>query len=62
LSKLLIEGPDPDKDGISVYTLEDLVAVAESTVQMRFAQIAVFCLQRHIPPPPLWAAWKSDGW
>ena len=21
-----------------------------------------FCLQRLIPPPPLWAAWKNDGW
>ena len=20
------------------------------------------CLQRIIPPPPLWVAWKSDGW
>ncbi len=30
LSKLLIEGPDPDKDGISAYTLDDLVAIAQS--------------------------------
>jgi hypothetical protein len=21
-----------------------------------------FCLQRLIAPPPLWAAWKNDGW
>ena len=30
LSELLIEGPDPDKDGISAYTLDDLVAIAQS--------------------------------
>src|SRR4051812_34984946 len=21
-----------------------------------------FCLQRLIAPPPLWTAWKNDGW
>ncbi len=28
LSELLIQGPDPDKDGVSAYTLDDLVEIA----------------------------------
>ena len=36
LSELLIEGPDPDKDGISAYTLEDLVAIAESRWKVKY--------------------------
>ena len=36
LSELLIEGPDPDKDGISAYTLEDLVAIAESRWEVKY--------------------------
>ena len=36
LSELLIEGPDPDKDGISAYTLEDLVAIAQSRWKVKY--------------------------
>jgi len=36
LSELLIKGPDPGKDGISAYTLEDLVAIAESRWQVKY--------------------------
>ena len=36
LSELLIEGPDPDKDGVSAYTLEDLVAIAESRWKVKY--------------------------
>ena len=35
-SELLIEGPDPDKDGISAYTLEDLVAITESRWEVKY--------------------------
>ena len=36
LSKLLIEGPDTDKDGISAYTLDDLVAIAQARWQVTY--------------------------
>jgi len=36
LSELLIEGPDPDKDGISAYTLDDLVEIAESRWKVKY--------------------------
>ena len=36
LSELLIEGPDPDKDGISAYTLDDLVEIAQSRWKVRY--------------------------
>ena len=36
LSKLLIEGPDPDEDGLSAYTLHDLVAIAQSRWQVTY--------------------------
>jgi transposase len=36
LSALLIEGPDPDKDGIAAYTLEDLAEIAWSRWQVKY--------------------------
>ena len=36
LAGLLLKGPDPDKDGISTYTLEDLVAIAWSRWQVKY--------------------------
>jgi transposase len=36
LSALLVEGPDPEKDGLSAYTLDDLVAIAERRWQVRY--------------------------
>ena len=36
LSELLIEGPDPDKDGISAYTLDDLVEIAERRWKVKY--------------------------
>ncbi len=36
LSELLIQGPDPDKDGVSAYTLNDLVEIAESRWQVKY--------------------------
>ena len=36
LSDLLIEGPDPDTDGISAYTLDDLVAIAKARWQVTY--------------------------
>ncbi len=36
LIELLIEGPDPDKDGVSACTLEDLVAIAESRWKVKY--------------------------
>ena len=36
LSELLIEGPGPDKDGVSAYTLEDLVAIAKSRWKVKY--------------------------
>ena len=36
LSELLIEGPDPDKDGISAYTLDDLVEIAQARWQVTY--------------------------
>ncbi len=36
LSELLVEGPDPDKDGLSAYTLDDLVAIAQSRWQVTY--------------------------
>jgi transposase len=36
LSELLIQGPDPDKDGVSAYTLDDLVEIAESRWQVKY--------------------------
>ena len=36
LSELLIEGPDPDKDGVSAYTLDDLVEIVKSRWQVKY--------------------------
>lgn len=36
LSELIVEGPDPDKDGLSAYTLDDLVAIAQSRWQVTY--------------------------
>lgn len=36
LSALLIEGPDPEKDGISAYTLEDLAEIAWSRWRIKY--------------------------
>jgi transposase len=36
LSELLMKGPDPDKDGISAYTLDDLVAIAENRWKVKY--------------------------
>ena len=36
LSELLMKGPDPDKDGVSAYTLDDLVAIAESRWKVKY--------------------------
>jgi transposase len=36
LSELLIQGPDPDKDGVSAYTLDDLAEIAESRWQVKY--------------------------
>jgi transposase len=36
LSELLVKGPDPDKDGISAYTLDDLVAIAENRWKVKY--------------------------
>jgi transposase len=36
LSELLVAGPDPDKDGISAYTLDDLVEIAETRWQVKY--------------------------
>jgi transposase len=36
LSELLIEGPDPGKDGVSAYTLEDLVEIVKSRWQVEY--------------------------
>ena len=32
-----MEGPDPDKDGISAYTLDDLVAIAENRWTVKYS-------------------------
>jgi transposase len=36
LSELLIAGPDPDKDGISAYTLDDLAEIAWSRWKVKY--------------------------
>jgi transposase len=36
LSELLMKGPDPDKDGISASTLDDLVAITQSRWQVKY--------------------------
>ena len=36
LTELLIEGPDPDKDGVSAYTLDDLVEIVKSRWQVKY--------------------------
>ena len=36
MSELLIEGPDPDKDGVSAYTLDDLVEIVKSRWQVKY--------------------------
>jgi transposase len=36
LRKLLLEGPDPGKDGISAYTLKDLAEIAWSRWQVKY--------------------------
>jgi transposase len=36
LSELLIEGPDPDKDGVSAYTLDDLVEIAQNRWKVKY--------------------------
>ena len=36
LSELLIEGPDPDKDGVSAYTLDDPVEIVKSRREVKY--------------------------
>jgi transposase len=36
LRKLLIAGPDPDKDGLSAYTLEDVAEIAWSRWKVKY--------------------------
>jgi hypothetical protein len=36
LAKLILKGPDPEKDGISAYTLDDLVQITEEKFDVSY--------------------------
>lgn len=36
LAEIIIAGPDPEKDGLSAYTLEDLCAIAKQRFAVRY--------------------------
>ena len=36
LLQIILKGPDPETDGISAYTLEDLVRIVEERFSLRF--------------------------
>ena len=60
LAEIVRAGPDPEKDGISAYTLEDICAIAEERFGVRYGATGmsavlhalVFRARKHVPAIP----------